>query len=137
MPKAIKYFINVLLLISFFICAVSFRNKLIISYLQTIFNMNYDVFKLQEASLYLLIIDHSWKRGPNPLYFMKTPLPPILPTPPFFKFCPTPLPCCLQPHSQCSFCCLVSLAEWVITPHLRCAILLNVSWMYTCQALGL
>ena len=97
MPKAIKYFINVLLLISFFICAVSFRNKLIISYLQTIFNMNYDVFKLQEASLYLLIIDHSWKRGPNPLYFMKTPLPPILPTPPSSNFVQHPFPVASNP----------------------------------------
>ena len=35
------------------------------------------------------------------------------------------LPCCLQPHPHCSFCCLVSLAEWVIASHLRCAILLN------------
>ena len=58
MRKAIKYFINVLLLISFFTCAVSFRNKLIIIfYLQAIFNMNYDVFQLQGGSLYLLIID--------------------------------------------------------------------------------
>ena len=29
-----------------------------------------------------------------------------------------------NPHPYCSFCCLVSLAEWVIAPHL-CAILLN------------
>ena len=55
---AIKYFFNVLFLISFFICAVSFGNKLIIIfYLQTIYNMNYDAFQLQRGSLYLLIID--------------------------------------------------------------------------------
>ena len=66
---------------------------------------------------------HSWQRGPKPPYFMKTPLYCL---PVFFKFCPPPPPpCCLQPHPHCSFCCLVSLAEWVIAPHLRCAILLN------------
>ena len=55
-PKAIKYFINVLLLISYFICAVSFGNKLIIIFcLQAIFNINYDVFQLQRDFLYLLM----------------------------------------------------------------------------------
>ena len=57
MPKAIKYFINVLFLICFFICVVSFRNKLvIIFYLQATFNMNYDVLQLQRGSLNLFII---------------------------------------------------------------------------------
>ena len=37
---------------------------------------------------------HSWQRGPNSPYFMKTPS--ILPNP-FSDFCPTPLPCSLQP----------------------------------------
>ena len=56
MPKAIKYFVNVLLLISCFICGVSFRNKLVITfYLQVISDMNYDVFQLQEGFLYFLI----------------------------------------------------------------------------------
>ena len=57
MPEAIKYFINVLLLIGFLTCAISFKNKLVvIFYLQAIFNMNYDAFQLQRGSLYLLII---------------------------------------------------------------------------------
>ena len=30
---------------------------------------------------------------------------------------PLPFPCCLQPPPHCCFCCLVSLAEWVIMPH--------------------
>ena len=25
-----------------------------------------------------------------------------------------------NPHPHCSFCCTISLAEWVITPHLMC-----------------
>ena len=58
MLKAIKYLINILFLISFFICAVSFRNKLVvIFYLQAIFNMSYDAFQLQMGSLCHLIID--------------------------------------------------------------------------------
>ena len=81
---------------------------------------------------------HSWLRGPK--------IPPILPTSPspFSNFVPTPFPTSLLPptappptHTQlvqphhvlntcgkpcphCLFCCLVSLAEWVITPHLMC-----------------
>ena len=58
MLKAIKYLINILFLISFFICAVSFRNKLVvIFYLQAIFNMSYNAFQLQMGSLCHLIID--------------------------------------------------------------------------------
>ena len=50
MPKAIKYFNSVLLLISFFTCSVSFRVKLvIIFYLQDIW-----IFQLQGGSLCLL-----------------------------------------------------------------------------------
>ena len=52
----------------------------------------------------------------------------ILPTP-FFKLCPTPLPCCLQPHPHCLFCYLISLAEWVIAPHLMCYF---TSWYHGC-----
>ena len=50
---------HILLLITFFICAVSFRNKLVIFYYQAIFYMNYNVFQLQGGSLHLLIIDAS------------------------------------------------------------------------------
>ena len=47
----------------------------------------------------------------------------ILWRPPFtayslFEFRPTPLVCHLQPYPQCSFCCLIYFAEWVIPPHL-------------------
>ena len=47
--------------------------------------------------------------------------PPIAIPLPFFKFCPTPLPSShfpvtSNPHSHCSFCCPISLAEWVIWP---------------------
>ena len=56
--------------------------------------------------------------------------PPILPSPPFFQTLSTcPPPPSLShptPHPQCSFCCPVSLTEWVILPHLmHCAFLLN------------
>ena len=41
--------------------------------------------------------------------------------PPFFKiFPPPPFPVMSNPHPHCSFCCLVSLAEWVIALHLMC-----------------
>ena len=44
---------------------------------------------------------------------------------PIFKFYPgptpkPPLPPCLGHLSHCSFCCLVSLTEWVIVPNLMC-----------------
>ena len=52
--------------------------------------------------------------------------PPILPTPLlFFKCCIPPslqlhFPVTSNPHPHCSFCLLVSFAEWVITTHLMC-----------------
>ena len=56
--------------------------------------------------------------------FHEDPSPPILPTPPPFLFQILSYP--LSPHfsvtsnpqSHCSFCCPVSLAEWVITLHM-------------------
>ena len=62
----------------------------------------------------------------TPSYFMKTPPSPPkkqMPTPPTFKFCPTPdphLPVTSNPHTYGSICCPVSLAEWGIMPHLMC-----------------
>ena len=46
----------------------------------------------------------------------------ILPIPPFSKVVqPSPnFPVTSNTHLHCSFCCHVSLAEWVITPHLMC-----------------
>ena len=40
----------------------------------------------------------------------------------FFLILSNPLlfPCHLQPPPHCCFCCLASLAEWVIMPHLVC-----------------
>ena len=47
--------------------------------------------------------------------------------PPFFKFCPTTshphVAVTSNSHPNCSFCCPVSLAEWVITPHVMCYLL--------------
>ena len=40
--------------------------------------------------------------------------------PPFSKFFHPPFPVMSNPHPHCSFCCLVSLAEWVIALHLMC-----------------
>ena len=58
MLKAIKYFIKILFLIRFFICAASFRNKSVVSfYIEAVFEMDYDAFQLQRGALYLLIID--------------------------------------------------------------------------------
>ena len=63
---------------------------------------------------------HSWQRGPNPFYFIKNPS--ILPTAPlFFQILSNPsLHIASKPQPHCSFCCLVSLPEWVIEPHLMC-----------------
>ena len=56
----------------------------------------------------------------TPLFY-EDPLSPMLPTTPFSNFglpLPPPnLPVTSNLHSHCHFCCLVSLAEWVITPH--------------------
>ena len=48
--------------------------------------------------------------------------PTILSIPPFSNSVhPFPnFPVTSNPHLHCSFCCHVSLAEWVITPHLMC-----------------
>ena len=72
---------------------------------------------------------HSWERVPNP-FSMKTPLFPILlthPPPPLF-------PVTSKPYPHCSFSWLVSLAEWMIMPHLMLFYLMI--WIYTYQALG-
>ena len=65
---------------------------------------------------YLQLSLHSWQRVLTPLFYEDYPL--------FFKFCPNPpllpLPSHLQTYPHCSFCCPVSLAEFVITPHLMC-----------------
>ena len=59
----------------------------------------------------LKVSSHIWQRGPNP---------PILRRPPILPIHPPPLPCHSNPHPHCSFCCPVSLAEWVITSQLMC-----------------
>ena len=63
---------------------------------------------------------YSWQRGANAPILWRLP---ILPTPSFSNFVHPlpPLPCCLQPHPHCSFCCLLYLAEgW--SCHISCAI---------------
>ena len=69
---------------------------------------------------------HSWQRGANPLILWR---PPILPICPFSNFIhPLPhFPVTSNPHLHCSFCCNVSLPEWVMgwSYHIWCAILLN------------
>ena len=68
-----------------------------------------------------LVSLHRWQTGSTPLFYED---PPILLTPSFFKFCPTPVPhhflVTSNLHSKCSFCYPVSLAEWVIMPYLMC-----------------
>ena len=66
-----------------------------------------------------------WKifgKGVLSPYFMKTPQD-CLPTPfsNFFQTLPH-FPVTSNPHPHCTFCCPVSLAEWVIMPHLVCYI---------------
>ena len=56
---------------------------------------------------------HSWQRLPKTPIFER---PPISPTP-FFKFCSTPQAILAQSHS---FCCLLSLNDWVIAQYLLC-----------------
>ena len=66
----------------------------------------------------------------NPLFYNNPP--------PFFQIFSNPpslLPPTPNPH--CSFCCLVSLAEWVIVyTTFDVLFYLMISWMYKCQALG-
>ena len=66
-------------------------------------------------------------------YFMKIPLYCL---PLLFQILSTPLPpyfpVTYNPHPNCSFCCPVSLAEWMIMPHLMCYF---TKWIYTCRAL--
>ena len=89
---------------------------------------------------------HSWERGPNPIFYVTKTLP-ILSTPSplfanFVQLSPPPFHCppstlsppfCCPPNPQphYSFCCLVSLAEWVIR-----VFYLMILWIYLCQALG-
>ena len=67
---------------------------------------------------------HGWQRGPNPpiLWIHLS----VLPTHPFSNFVQPPIPHPFlpppTPTPYYSSCCLVSLGEWVIAPHL---ILLN------------
>ena len=66
-----------------------------------------------------LVYLYSWWRSNNPPILWRPPLYylPLLP----FQFLP-PLYFLVtsNPHPHCSFCCPVSLAEWVIIPHLMC-----------------
>ena len=77
--------------------------------------------------LLVSFITHSWQRGPNPLYFVKTLL---YCHPLFFKFCPTPPPPLplLSPPSptptDLSVVVSSCLNGWL--HHIWCAILLNV-----------
>ena len=74
---------------------------------------------------------HSLPRVPKPPYFLKTPyIDYPLPLHPFSNFARTP-----QTPTNCSFCCLVSLAEWMIAPYLMWYF---TSWCYgstQCRAL--
>ena len=80
-------------------------------------------------------------RGLVPItpYFMKNP--PLRPIPSlFFKFWPITFPDTHTPHTPYSFWCLVSVTEWVITPHLLYGftiwVLLNdILRIYTYRAL--
>ena len=67
---------------------------------------------------------HSWQRGVNPVILWRSPR--ILPTP-IFQNLTTPIPhfpVTSNPH--CSYCCRISLADWLITPHLMCILLNNI-----------
>ena len=59
----------------------------------------------------LKVSSHISQRGANPPYFKKTP---------YTAYPPPSTSLSLQPHPHCSFCCPVSLAEWVITSQLMC-----------------
>ena len=68
---------------------------------------------------------HGWRRPPPP--HIAYPLH-------FFKFCSPnpPLPCDLQTApTHYSFCCTVSLPEWVITPNPERVITLNLMYGLT------
>ena len=71
-------------------------------------------------------IAHSWQKDSNPPISWRPFLNCLAPF--FFKFCPPPpYPVVSNPHPLCCSCCLVSLAEWVIVPHLMCHFTL---WYY-------
>ena len=58
-------------------------------------------------------------RGFLTLLFCKDPPLYFLPDPLVFQIlCNHPLPVASNLHLHCSFCCLVSLAKWMIVPHL-------------------
>ena len=69
------------------------------------------IVKLQAFSLQLyyqniffpeqVFLGHSWQRIPNTLPMLWRP--PNIPYPTFLKFCPTHLPCCLQPSPPLLF----------------------------------
>ena len=61
---------------------------------------------------------HSWQRGANPLILWR---PHYIAYPPVFKCCPPRnFSVTSNLHLQYSFCCHISLAEWVITRHFMC-----------------
>ena len=81
---------------------------------------------------------HTWQRSPKPPILGRHP---IFPTPqPLFKVYPTPhptFPVTSNAHPHCPFCCLVSLAEWVIAPHLMCILFNDILlWIYKCRAMA-
>ena len=68
-----------------------------------------------------LVSLQSWQRGSKPPFLLRPPY--IAYPPPFPNFVQPPFPhfpVTSNLHPNCSFCCSVSLAEWVITPHLMC-----------------
>ena len=71
------------------------------------------------------ISDHSWQRGPNPIFYEETPIA----YPPFSNFVQPPLPPFpfrSNPHPHC-YSPSVVLFLWlnVLSRHIWCAILLN------------
>ena len=79
-------------------------------------------------------MSHSCQRVPNILYVMKNPNIPYLT---FLKFCPTPLPCCLQPSPSllflmsCFFEWMGDLSTFNVLLHLM------ILWIYKCHTLYL
>ena len=79
--------------------------------------------------VYINIPYHSWQRGPNPPYFIKTLFPPyIVYLPSFLKFCPTSPPTSLLSPTPSPTAHSVALFLWLNgwSRHIWCAILLNI-----------
>ena len=84
--------------------------------------------KHQTIQKYQTIVGSGVLTPPPPPLFYEDPLLYYLaPHYPFLNFIQPPFPVTSNSHPYCSFCCLVSLADWLIAPHLMCYFTSSIS----------